>query len=267
MANNDTLKNIIGVALVVCLVCSVLVASVAVALKPRQEKNQTLEKLKNILIAGGLIDEKDKGADVEGIFSQKVTGTIIDLKTGDFLAKDKQTGLLAPNQFDLKKNANDTKLSSEVPEKLSFSGIKRVPVNMAVYFAKDAGEISKIILPLFGKGLWSTMYGFIALDKDLKTVKGFTFYEHGETPGLGGEVDNPKWKALWKGKLAFDDNEHLVLQVIKSHAPAGSKTEIDGLSGATLTTRGVNAMVKFWFGEEGYYRPFLDKLKKEGLHE
>jgi len=267
MANNDTLKNIIGMALVVCLVCSVLVASVAVALKPRQEKNQTLEKLKNILIAGGLIDEKDKSADIEGIFSEKVTGTVIDLKTGRVLAKDKQTGLLAPSNFDLKRAASDLKTSMEVPSGLPSRGIKRVPVNMAVYYVKEGGEIDKVVLPLFAKGLWSTMYGFIALKKDLKTVSGFTYYEHGETPGLGGEVDNPKWKSLWKDKLIYDDAGKMVLKVIKSVAPPDSKTEIDGLSGATLTTRGVDAMLGFWLGEKGYYKPFLDILKKEGLHE
>lgn len=267
MANNDTLKNIIGVALVVCLVCSILVASVAVALKPRQEKNQTLEKLKNILLAGGLMNDKNKNTDIETIFSQKVAGTVIDLKTGERLAKDKQTGLLDPNNFDLKKVANDFNTSVEVPVELAGSGIKRVPVNMAVYFVKEGGEISKIILPMFGKGLWSTMYGFIALKKDLKTVSGFTYYEHGETPGLGGEVDNPRWKSLWKDKMVYDDGGKLILKVIKAIAPPDSKTEIDGLSGATITTRGIDDMLGFWLGEKGYYKPFLDILKKEGLNE
>lgn len=267
MANNDTLKNIIGVALVVCLVCSVLVASVAVALKPRQERNETLEKLKNILVAGGLMKEKEKGVDIEGVFSQKVTGTVIDLKTGQRLPKDRQTGPLAPSNFDLEKISKDLKTSMEVPAELAGSGIDRVPVNMAVYFVKEDGEITRIILPLFGKGLWSTMYGFIALKKDLKSVSGFTYYKHGETPGLGGEVDNSKWKALWKDKLVYDDGGKLILKVIKAIAPPNSKTEIDGLSGATLTTRGIDAMLGFWLGEKGYYKPFLDILKKEGLHE
>lgn len=267
MANNDTLKNIIGVALVVCLVCSILVASVAVVLKPRQERNETLEKLKNILVAGGLVDSKDKSADIEGIFAQKVSGTVIDLKTGQRLAKDKQTGPLAPNNFDLKKNANDPKTSMKVPRELAFARIDRVPVNMAVYFVKEGGEITKVILPLYCKGLWSTMYGFIALKKDLKSVSGFTYYEHGETPGLGGEVDNPRWKAKWKDKLVYDDEGKLILKVIKAIAPPDSKTQIDGLSGATLTTNGIDAMLGFWLGEKGYYKPFLDSLKKEGLHE
>jgi Na+-transporting NADH:ubiquinone oxidoreductase subunit C len=131
---------------------------------------------------------------------------------------------------------------------------------MLVYFVKEGDGFSKVILPVYGSGLWSTIYGFLALDKDLKTVRGFTVYEHGETPGLGGEVENPRWQDTWKGKTAFDDQGQIKLKIIKGKASPGSTTEIDGLSGATLTTRGVNNFIHFWFGTEGY-GPFLAKLR------
>lgn len=260
MSSNDSLKNIIGVALVVCLVCSILVATAAVALKPRQEANKILEKRKNVLIAGALM-KKDEKVNVDAIFSEKIQPALIDLKTGDQLPDEKMTGNLAPENFDVKKLSKDKDFGRVLPGNIDKARIKRMPTQMMIYFVKEADGYSRIIFPVHGSGLWSTMYGFLALDKDLKTVRGFTFYEHGETPGLGGEVDNPKWQALWKGKIAFDDAGNLKLKVIKGVAAPGTNNQIDGLSGATLTTKGIDDLVKFWFGPEGY-GPYLEKLRK-----
>jgi len=119
-----------------------------------------------------------------------------------------------------------------------------------------------VILPIKGYGLWSTLYGFIALESDLKTVAGIGFYEHTETPGLGGEVDNPKWKASWVGKRAYN-SDGLALEVIKGKvdlARDGADSQIDGLAGATLTTKGVDNLVKYWLGQQGF-KPFIDNLK------
>ncbi len=260
MSSNDTLKNIIGVALVVCLVCSILVAATAVALKPRQEANKILEKRKNVLIAGTLM-KKGEDVNVESIFSEKIKPALIDLKTGDRLPDEKMTGELAPENFDVKKISKDKDLGRVLPGDIDKAKIKRMPTQMMIYFVKEGDGYSRIIFPVHGSGLWSTMYGFLALDKDLKTVRGFTFYEHGETPGLGGEVDNPKWQALWKGKIAFDETGNLKLKVIKGIAAPDSNDQIDGLSGATLTTKGIDDLIKFWFGPEGY-GPYLEKLRQ-----
>jgi len=126
--------------------------------------------------------------------------------------------------------------------------------------------LEKIILPVYGKGVWSTMYGFIALNNDLTTVEGFSFYEHGETPGLGGEVDNPAWRRSWVGKKAFDDRGKVAIEVLKGAVDPLSPEavhQIDGLSGASLTTRGVDKLVRYWLGEHGY-GPYLGKLRREG---
>ena len=133
-----------------------------------------------------------------------------------------------------------------------------------VYFVKKPGSenIDLVVLPVYGNGLWSTLYGYLALKSDLQTVQGLTFYEHAETPGLGGEVDNPKWKAQWVGLKLFGDDSKPVAQVAKGPAPAGSKTQVDGLSGATITSRGVTNLVRYWASDQGY-GPFLDKLKDE----
>jgi Na+-transporting NADH:ubiquinone oxidoreductase subunit C len=270
MSSNDSLKNIIGIALGVCLVCSLLVAAATVLLQPRQEANQRLEKLKNILIAGDLMKEKDKGVNVEGVFAEKIQPALIDLKTGERLPKEKMTGDLAPEKFDIKKIAKTPATSRLIPGDKDEARIKRMPTEVLVYFVKDNDSYSKIIFPVYGSGLWSVLYGFMALDRDLLTVRGFTIYEHGETPGLGGEVDNPRWKDSWKGKIAFNQAGQFELRVIKGTASPGSNSEIDGLSGATLTTRGVDHMIAFWFGPDGY-GPFLENLRKEqakeGTHE
>lgn len=260
MSSNDTLKNIIGVALVVCLVCSILVATATVVLKPRQEANKILEKRKNVLIAGALM-KKDEKVDVEAIFSGKIQPALIDLETGAQLPDEKMTGKLAPENFDIPKLAKDKDLGRVLPAAIDTARIRRMPTQMLIYFVKEADGYSRIILPIYGSGLWSTMYGFIALDRDLKTVRGLTFYEHGETPGLGGEVDNPRWQALWNGKIAFDETGKLMLKVIKGTAGPDSTDTIDGLSGATLTTKGVDNLIKFWFGPNGY-GPYLEKLRK-----
>jgi len=266
--SNESVKNIIIVSLVVCLVCSILVATAAVVLKPRQDANKKLEQRKNVLVSGDLIQEGKPfhPSEVGELFSQKIAPFLLDIQEGKRLPKDRMTGNLDPERFDIKKISKDPATSDVIPSKDDIAGIKRKPRYVIAYFVKDGDKIEKIIFPVIGKGLWSTLYGFLAVDKNLETVRGFTIYEHGETPGLGGEVDNIKWKESWKGKIGFNDSGELVLKVIKGKTMPGTQSEIDGLSGATLTTRGVDNMIKFWFGPQGY-GPFLTMWKKEGFHE
>jgi Na+-transporting NADH:ubiquinone oxidoreductase subunit C len=259
--NKESLKNIMGVALGVCLVCAILVSSAAVALKPIQDANQRLEKRKNVLMAGGLLEE---GADIEKIFSEKIQPMVIDLSTGEQLPKEKLIGNLDPEKFDIKRIHKESETSAVIDMKKDVAKIKRMPKYSLLYLVKEDNKLNQIIFPVYGLGLWSTMYGFIAVDNDLKTVKGFTVYEHGETPGLGGEVDNPNWKNLWKGKQIFDESGKFILEVIKGKAGSDSKTKIDGLSGATITTRGVHDMIRFWFSADGF-GPYIEKLRKEGV--
>ena len=80
----------------------------------------------------------------------------------------------------------------------------------------DAGNLDKVILPVHGYGLWSTLYGFIALEENGNDIFGLQFYQHAETPGLGAEVDNPRWKKLWKGKKLVDENDVLQIGVSKT---------------------------------------------------
>ena len=140
----------------------------------------------------------------------------------------------------------------------------RVPKNALVYEVLKDGQVDEIILPIEGKGLWSVLYGYIALAPDGNSVRGITFYEHGETPGLGGEVDNPRWKALWPGRKVYDERGRVQIMVKKGPAgPAESDPHhVDGLSGATLTSRGVTNMLRFWLGEQGF-GTFLDHYRAQ----
>ncbi len=253
MSSNDSIKKTLIVAFSLCIVCSVIVSTAAVVLKPAQEVNKTLDRKRNILAAAGMLQE---GMSVEEQFSQ-VTARVVDLRTGQF-ADD-----LDPDKFDQRKAAKDPAESIRLTADQDLAKISRRENYAIVYLVEDeGGEVDKVILPVHGYGLWSTLYGFIALESDGNTVAGLGFYEHGETPGLGGEVDNPRWKAFWPGKQVYRDGE-VELGLIKGSVDpsnANAAWQIDGLAGATLTANGVTNLVHFWLGENGF-QPFLDNLK------
>jgi len=250
---SETIGKTIAVAAGVCVVCSMFVSTAAVYLKPYQVRNKSLDKQKNILIAAGLL-EKGQKADIDQLFKQ-VESKWFDFDSDDFVdEKD------VPKEcLDQRKAAKNKEFSEKIEDDIA--GIRRKPRYCQVYFTRDGDEINRVILPVYGKGLWSTLYGFLALDKDLDTVKSFGFYEHGETPGLGGEVDSDEFKDSWKNKEAFDENGTPAIVVVKGKAGKGKIHEVDGLSGATLTARGVQNLVRFWLSEEGY-GPLLEKLGK-----
>ena len=260
--SNDSIKKIVIVVFGVCLVCSLLVSTAAVKLLPRQTVNKQLDKIKNILIAGDIYDENK---DIAKIYEEKIEPKIIELSSRNIIDENNYNEVLNTNNFDIKSISNNPEYSTEISADKDFADIKRRPKYMIVYFIIENDEVQKIILPVYGKGLWSTMYAFVAFDKDLRTIEGITFYEHGETPGLGGEIENPRWNKIWKGKLAFDENYNIKLNVIKGSVDQSkeeSKYQIDGLSGATITTRGVDQMMRYWLGEDGY-GSFLSKQREE----
>ena len=125
------------------------------------------------------------------------------------------------------------------------------------------GVIDKLVLPVRGYGLWGTLYGYLALEGDLTTISGIGFYNHKETPGLGGEVDNSKWKASWKGVRLYDLGRNPSVALVKTRSDSSSENaeyEVDALSGATFTTRGVENLVNFWTGDLGFGN-FIERLR------
>ncbi len=257
--SNDSTTKVLAVAAGLCVVCSVLVSTAAVSLRPAQEANKVLDRKSNILVAAGIVEDGAE-VDVDSVFEEKIEAKLVDLTTGEYVEGD-------PDTFDDREAAKDPSTSIELTRNQDLGGIKRRTNVAPIYLIKDGGETTGVILPIHGKGLWSTLYGFLALGDDLETIRGLGFYEHGETPGLGGEVDNPKWKSSWVGKKAFDNEGDVAIEVIKGSvnpSSESSKYQIDGLSGATITARGVSNTVQFWLGDDGFGK-YLERLKTDGL--
>ncbi len=246
------------VALLVCLVCSVLVAGAAVALKPIQVVNSQLDKQRNILAIAGLGDPSMSAADVQRLFDERIVARLVNLETGQF--SDEHD----PTTFDPLAAAREPSTSRVLTGAEDIASIKRLEKFSVVYIVEDAsGDMETLVLPIRGYGLWSTLHGFLALESDLTTVQGMGFYQHAETPGLGGEVDNPRWRGQWLGKQVFDESGDIAIRVVKgSAATSGPEAahEIDGLAGATLTANGVNNLLHFWLGENGF-GAFINNLR------
>jgi Na+-transporting NADH:ubiquinone oxidoreductase subunit C len=250
--NKDSVGGTLLVAFLVCVVCAIVVATAAVGLRPLQEENRVLDMRMNVLQAAGLYE---RGMDVNAAF-ERIERRFVDLDTGEFVDM--------PQSYDQRRAARDPEASVRLSSAEDIASIRNRPNVAEVYLSvDDAGEVQVIILPISGYGLWSTLHGFIAIERDVNTVAGLGFYEHAETPGLGGEVDNPNWKRQWPGKLVFNDQGKLAIEVLKGTVDPNAdraKHQIDGLAGATLTTKGIDNLIQFWLGERGF-GPFLERLR------
>ena len=257
--SRDSTKKVLSVAFLLCLICSILVSTAAVLLSDRQERNKIQEKRKNILQAAGLYQE---GRSIEEQYAL-IEPRIVDLQDAWFSDR------FDPAAFDSRSAAKNPETNRVIPDDLDLAGIKTRSRYKDVYLVMENGQLKQLVLPVHGKGLWSTMYGFVSLGSDLNTVVGFAFYEHGETPGLGGEIDNPAWKQQWQGKKIYDENGEVRIQVLKGRVDRDSPAAVyqaDGLAGATLTARGVDNLLQYWMGEDGY-RPFLERLRQQGVEQ
>jgi len=244
-APESTGKNF-AVTAAVAAVCSLAVSFTAVGLRARREGNQDLERMKHILTVAGLYDPN---VPVTRSFT-RVEPRLVDLETGAYASED---------EF-------DPTAAVVIPSDDDVAGVEKRERYVRVYLVRDIGRVTQIILPVRGEG-WSMLHGFVALDRDLVTVRGFTVYRHEETAGLGAEVDNPKWKARWPGKRIFDAEGKLRFRVAKGAVDAASPEaayEVDGLSGATLTSEGIGNLMRFWFGDYGFRR-YLERLAEKGV--
>jgi Na+-transporting NADH:ubiquinone oxidoreductase subunit C len=258
MPRTDSTGYTIAFAAAVCVACALLVAVSAVGLRERQETNALLYRQKNVLLAAGLVKPGDRHSDREllAILDTNVKVRLIDLATGDFVAD----GSVDARTYDQRRARNDPAQSRAAPP--NAAQIQRLPKLGVVYLVAGATGIEQVVLPIEGVGMWGTLYGFVALDRDGNTVRGLTFYEQKETPGLGGEIANPSWQALWAGRKAYDASWEPRLTVIKGHAgpPEQDPHRVDALSGATITSNGVARLMAFWLSKDGY-APFLAKFR------
>ncbi len=259
----DTVSRTLMVALVLSIVFSVVVSTAAVMLRPAQIQNQNLDIKTNILSAAGMLEPGASAQEIEETF-ERFDVRLVDLDSGEFV-EPSAVGVEDPMKYDMYKAASDPQMSTNIPASEDKAGIKRRPNVAKVYTLSENGELVRVVLPIHGYGLWSTLYGFISLKGDLNTVEGLGFYSHAETPGLGGEVDNPRWKSQWEGKVVYgEDRTEPQIKLVKGGVSADARDKehkIDALSGATLTSRGVEQLVNYWMGERGF-APFLQKLRE-----
>lgn len=253
-APKNSLAKTLLVPLIVSLLSAVLVAGAAISLRPQYEQNVELNRQRNILAAADLLDSGESAA---ALFDQ-VEARVVDLTTGDY-ATDMDLVTLEQARV-----SRDPAIRVAVPADLDIALIKERSRYAVVYLLYDADRLQQIILPVYGYGLWSTMYGYVALEADANTVVGLRFHQHGETPGLGGEIDNPKWQRLWRGKKIFDAGADPLIEVVKGSVPITNDGrdayQVDGISGATLTGRGVTNLLRYWLGPHGF-GPFLQTLR------
>ena len=266
---NDSLEKTVAIAIALCLVCAVLVSFSAVALKPFQIYNKELDMKRNLLDVAGLLQE---GSDIDKDFAEKIEAKIVNLETGDYVED------INPADFDQRKAAKDPAMSVAIPKEKDIAHIKVKTKYAKVFLVKEGGALKSVILPIHGYGLWSTLYGFLSLDPDGQTVQSINFYDQAETPGLGGEVVNPNWRALWKGKKVYAETDQASLEkglideaevgepalslikgVVDNSKP-GSQYQVDGLAGASLTSTGVTNLVRYWMSKEGF-APYLAKVR------
>ena len=256
VVKRESVPRTLLVAFFVSLVCSSLVASAAVVLKPRQAANALLDVRRNILEVAGLMEP---GADVNELFAM-VEPRLVDFETGTYVEG------VDPDRFDPIRAARDPERGMAIPSELDVARIGRRAKHGLVYLVRKDGEVTRIILPVSGYGLWSTLHGFVALESDGNTVADIVFYEHAETAGIGDFVSQDAWRARWPGKRVYDEEGQLRLQVFKGRVAADDPLadyRVDGVSGATLTGNGVTNLIRYWLGDHGY-GPFLYKVQGEG---
>lgn len=254
-SNNESLGKTVGVVLALCLVCSIVVSGAAIGLKPMQEKNAALDMQKNVLDTAGILEAD---TNVIETYNERIDTMVVSLEELG-IKKD-----VDPKTFSNRKAAGDSETSMQLKKENDPAGLGTRENLTQLYFIKDDnGDRTGIVLHIRGQGLWGTMYGLIALENDYDTIKGIKFYEHGETPGLGGEITNPNWVKKWEGKEVYGEDGNVQFEVVKGGAKG--EHEIDALSGATLTSNGVEYLIQFWMGENGY-GPLLKKLREGELN-
>lgn len=257
-SSNDTIRQTLIVAFSLCVVCSILVSGAAVILKPVQDANKILDRNKNILGAAGLFDpDQHTDADVDDLFAQ-FTPRIVDIGQGRFLNEAELVELeIDLETYDPRRAINDPRYSRALTAAEDLANIKRQLLYPMVYVVESGQSIDQIVVPISGYGLWGILYGFLALEGDGNTVTGIGFYELKETPGLGAEVTNPTWRDLWPGKKIYGTEGDVALRVVRGSG--SGESQISGLAGATLTSRGVENLIQFWMGEAGF-GPFLQNI-------
>jgi len=256
--NNESPQKALLVVFSIALVCSILVSVAAVSLRPIQIRNQLVEKSRNIVALSGLVEPgEDLSTDEILAAITQLDARVIDIDTGEF------EDSLDANEFDPRAAVNDAELGTAIPDKEDGANLGRRSRYEIVHLVWEGDELLRIVLPIVGQGMWSTLYGFIALEADLTTIAAVSFYEQAETAGLGDQITHASWQSRWQGREIYGSDGIVRFRVASGPVEGGSaaaRHQVDGLTGATVTGMAVTRLVDYWFGPHGY-QAFLNNLK------
>ena len=249
MNNESPLKAIIVVA-ATALVCSILVTAAAVSLQPIQQAYQDLERNRILVRISGAGDAVDEMSDRQVIAAfQNLDARLVDLDRGVF------DETYNPNTFDARKAAAPQQFTVVIPDDQDVAGLGRRLSLVTVYLVQEGDELQRVILPVYGQGMWSTLYGFIAIENDLNTIAGMTIYGQEETPGIGDRILRPDWQARWRGRKLYDEQNVFRFRISQGDIDPDSPAavyQVDGLTGATVTINGLMNVMRYWFGPHGF---------------
>ena len=258
--NNDSPQKALLVVFLVALVCSVLVSLAAITLKPKQLRNQLVERSRNIISLTGLVPVGATLSDDQILAAiEQLDIRVVDVDTGEFDAS------IDPAEFDARAAVNNPDLSVAIPPTDDAAKLGRRARHAVVYLVWDDDELSRVILPIHGQGMWSTLYGYLALEADLNTIAAVSFYEQTETAGIGDLIQRPDWLAQWEGRQLFDSQGNFRFRVaagVVEEGSAAARHQVDALTGATVTADAVTQLVAYWFGSNGYAN-FLGELQRQ----
>ncbi len=250
MAEQASPLKILQIALGVSLVCALVVSLTAVSLRPHYLANLEAERMARLASILDALDDVAVSKNPEDIEAR-----VVELESGRY------SETIDPLSFDARRAAHDPASNFSIPLEHDLAGIKRRARHAVVYLLRDsAGQVDVLILPVRGVGYQSALYAFLALSGDANEILGLRFYEHGETPGLGSQIQDPDWEAQWPGKMAFGETGQVTIRVGGSDSAGGDR--VDGISGATRTSNGVDRLIRFWLGDLGF-GPYL-KLVRSG---
>lgn len=243
----------------VAIACSLMVSAAVAWLRPVQERYASIDRDRRVLVAAGLIEPGEGVSDREVAERfEAIEVRLVDLDTGRWAeAAD-------PRDYDYMAVAESETESVEIPRGENKARIGRRAPYMPVYLYRRDGDLERIVLPVYGRGMWSTLKGYLALESDLATVAALSFHEHGETPGIGDFVEKRDWQARWDGKQAFDEQGEPALAIAREPLPEDDparRYQTDAMSGATKTARGITGLLQYWLGDHGY-GPLLERLRE-----
>lgn len=218
-----------GFAIVLVVVLGVILASLAEGLKPLKEKNVRVKKQIDILSA--MMDVEKEGIDRSNAIEEfpkyvDLSEAVILNNVGEEVSRGKEAF-----EVDIKKEYRDKNLKEED---------KKFPL----FIAQDKEKNTRYIIPVVGKGLWGPIWGYICLEEDMKTILGVSFDHKTETPGLGAEINKPFFMDRWKDSEISDSlGNFQKYEVVKDNSGSAYPSKVDGITGGTITSKGVEEMV------------------------